>query len=261
MNWLEFTSSLIGSLRWPVAVFLVLWLFRHPLSRFINSFARDEVEASYEGMGQKIAVKRKPVEELVARVGAEVEAAEDGQTVNGVAKGQTIRPGDVEASASLQSAATVQAAAQVTQQGFLLSAAPLQMLDDDELLAVAETSPRLAMFGMTLAIELALKAAVFRLGGTPFPATAKDAALHNIHNLLSAGAITPHYAHALTGFLALKGTLLDDAADQTIAYDTVRRGIENTRRVVKRLNKIGWSENTDLAKAGVAVEAGPGASE
>lgn len=48
MSGLQFASSLVGSLAWPLVLVVALVLFRRPLGRLIGRLS------SYEGMGQKL---------------------------------------------------------------------------------------------------------------------------------------------------------------------------------------------------------------
>ncbi|MFC9694657.1 hypothetical protein ACFTSF_39285 [Kribbella sp. NPDC056951] len=76
---MEFVSSLVGHLVWPLVVVVLVWIFRSSIAGLIGQLS------SWEGLGQKVRFGRElaRVEEGVAEVAERVEAQADAAAVEG----------------------------------------------------------------------------------------------------------------------------------------------------------------------------------
>lgn len=79
MGWMEFVSALVGHLAWPLAVVVLVWIFRSSVAALIGKLS------SWEGLGQKFEFGRElaRAEEGVAELAERVEAQAGAATVEG----------------------------------------------------------------------------------------------------------------------------------------------------------------------------------
>jgi hypothetical protein len=211
MNTLEFIVALIGVLRWPVVVFVLLLVFHRPLVNLAASFRGGDVTAKFEALGNKLELSR--VEHLEAQVieseTSSIGIPEVALTVSDSAIG--IDSGVV-TKVELPSINTLRKP---------------RLIGSLALESATTRAPVMAVFAAVLELESFISDVVTLVGGIPYSSQDPDASKINLQLLLQKGVVDAQLVEMLSNALSFKDNVIEDAGSKSDFW------LEHAPRLIK----------------------------